>query len=51
MKKNYYKIAIERYFSTPVPYFLIGTVPLMLSVTPGALTEDFSAGKASVSLR
>ena len=30
MKKNYYKIAIERYFSTPVPYFLIGTVPLML---------------------
>ena len=30
MKKNYYRIAIERYFSTPVPYFLIGTVPLML---------------------
>ena len=30
MKKNYYSIAIERYFSTPVPYFLIGTVPLML---------------------
>ena len=30
MKRNYYSIAIERYFSTPVPYFLIGTVPLML---------------------
>ena len=30
MKKNYYSIAIERYFSTPVPYFLIGTVPLLV---------------------
>ncbi|MBQ6965221.1 MAG: hypothetical protein IJP82_05970 [Bacteroidaceae bacterium] len=30
MKKSYYRIAIERYFSTPVPYCLIGTVPLML---------------------
>ena len=30
MKKNYYLIAIQRYFCTPVPYFLIGTVPLML---------------------
>ena len=30
MKKSYYRIAIERYFSTPVPYFLIGTLPLML---------------------
>ena len=30
MKKNYYSIAIERYFSTPVPFFLIATVPLML---------------------
>ena len=30
MKRSYYSIAIERYFSTPVPYFLVGTVPLML---------------------
>lgn len=30
MKRSYYSIAIERYFSTPVPYFLLGTVPLML---------------------
>ncbi len=30
MKRSYYSIAIERYFSTPIPYFLIGTVPLML---------------------
>ena len=29
-KKNYYKIAVERYFSTHVPYFFIGTLPLML---------------------
>lgn len=28
--RNYYLIAIERYFSTPVPYFLLGSVPLML---------------------
>lgn len=26
---NYYIIAIERYFCTPVPYFLLGTLPLM----------------------
>lgn len=30
MKRSYYSIAIERYFSTPVPYFMLGTVPLML---------------------
>ncbi len=30
MKRSYYSIAIERYFSTPVPYLLVGTVPLML---------------------
>lgn len=30
MKRNYYVIAVERYFSTPVPYFLLGTLPLML---------------------
>lgn len=30
MKRSYYSIAIERYFSTPVPYFLVLTVPLML---------------------
>lgn len=30
MKRNYYSIAIERYFSTPVPYFLLGTLPSML---------------------
>ncbi len=29
-EKNYYAIAIARYFSTPVPYFLLGSVPLML---------------------
>ena len=29
MKRNYYYIAIERYFSTPVPFFLLGTVPTM----------------------
>ena len=30
MKRCYYIIALERYFSTPVPYFLLATVPLML---------------------
>ena len=30
MKKNYYRIAIERYFSTPVPYCLFATVPMLL---------------------
>lgn len=30
MKRSYYIIAMERYFSTPVPYFLLATVPLML---------------------
>ncbi|MBQ6750748.1 MAG: hypothetical protein IJR02_15340 [Bacteroidaceae bacterium] len=30
MKRNYYRIAFERYFSTPVPYFLLGAVPLMV---------------------
>lgn len=30
MKRSYYSIAIERYFSTPVPYFLLLTVPLLL---------------------
>ena len=30
MKKNYYRIAIERYFSTPVPYCQFATVPMLL---------------------
>lgn len=30
MKKNYYRIAIERYFSTPIPYGLLLSVPAML---------------------
>ena len=30
MKKSYYRIAIERYFSTPVPFCLLVSVPLML---------------------
>lgn len=30
MKRSYYSIALERYFSTPVPYFLLGSLPLML---------------------
>ena len=30
MKRSYYSIALERYFSTPVPYFLLGTLPLLL---------------------
>src|SRR5574344_97677 len=30
MKKNYYRIAIERYFSISVPYFLILSVPVMM---------------------
>ena len=30
MKKSYYRIAIERYFTTPVPLFLFASVPLML---------------------
>lgn len=30
MKRSYYSIALERYFSTPVPYFLLATVPLMV---------------------
>ena len=29
MKRSYYSIALERYFSTPIPYFLLGTVPMM----------------------
>lgn len=27
--RNYYLLAIQRYFSTPVPYFMIISVPLM----------------------
>lgn len=30
MLKNYYLISIQRYFSTPVPFFLLGSVPLMV---------------------
>lgn len=30
MKKSYYRIAVERYFSTGIPYYLLGTVPLMM---------------------
>lgn len=30
MKKSYYRIAIERYFCTPLPYILLASVPLML---------------------
>lgn len=30
MKKNYYRIAIGRYFTTPVPFFLLASIPLML---------------------